>query len=181
MSKHGWTGTLLSVGLALAVCERMNESEVKRQMEDLQEAKQRAPEVANDLQKQVEQEKGKLAQLEEDLVLARQGVTREVIEERKELKAALERQGKQVNEEVVEAEQASRTHSKEAEQASQRLQETEQPGTVETKVRTETQVQPNEQKQEVSTEREVTPIERTRVIDRGAEEQPQPNENQRSE
>jgi len=168
MGKYVWTGTLLSLGMALAGCQAARESEVRREMEDLQEAKQKAPEVANNLQKQVEQAKAKVVRLEEELAMARQGITKDVIEERKELKNALSRQGKQVNEEVQQAEQASRTYSQEAQQAGQRLQETQQQNKVEAEVRTETRVVPAEQQPEVTTQRETIPIERTRVIDRKA-------------
>jgi len=168
MGKYGWAGALLIFGVSSGGCERANESEVRREMADLQEAKQRAPEVAKDLQQQLEQAKGKVVRLEEELAMAKQGVTREVVKEREELKQALNKQGKQVNEEIQEAEQASRAHTQDAEQASKRLQETQAQNQVKAEVRTETTVVPNAQQPEVTTQRDTTQIERARVIDQKA-------------
>ena len=165
MSKQIWMGSLFAASVALLGCDR--ESSVKRETEDLKEAQQQSPEVARDLERQANEAKKEVVRLEEKAALAKQGVTDEVLEERKELNEALKRQEQHVREEVKEAQGAAAVHNTDSERAAQELQRTERVQRMEAEVHTETRAVPGTGKQvEVTREQQQIPVEHNRVIER---------------
>jgi hypothetical protein len=166
-SKYIWTCALLAAGVSLSGCDR--ESKIADEVGDLREAQQNSPKVAADLEQELARAKAEVVRLEEQLALARQGVTNDVIEERKELKNALNEQQKEVKEEITEAQKAAQQHNTESEVAQQELQRTQAKEVVKAQVRTETQVTPIGKEVEIHREQTSIPIETNRVVERTTE------------
>jgi gas vesicle protein len=137
-------------------CEQRRE--VAEQMQDLKQAEERSPEVAQELRQEVEQKKQEVARLEEKLARAERGVTDEVLEERKELKEAMQRNEERVTAEVKEAQREAKQHNVQADQAKVRLEETKAPE-VEARVNTETTVKPGSSDVELQRERREIAVE----------------------
>ncbi len=165
MTKHIWSGTALAAGLALFGCE----NNVQEAVEDLKEARRESPEVANDLQRQLDEAKAEVARLEEKLALAQRGVTDDVRAERQELKGALKEEEQEVREEVKEAQRAARNLNQNTQQAEQLLERTQPPESVRTEVNTRTEVVPGEQEVEVNREQKNIPIDSARATERKTE------------
>ena len=160
----GWAGTLLAVGMALGACER--ESKVQDEIEDLREAERDSPNVVRDLEGRLAKAKADVVKLEEQLAMARQGVTHEVLEERQELKEALNEQAKDVKEEAQEAQHAAQVHNSTSEVARRELEHTQPKEAVRAQVNTETQVTPLNTAVEVRREQTNIPVDSTQVVER---------------
>lgn len=172
MTRHTtWIlGFTAFVTFALLGCERRDE--LKSEMKDLQEAQHNAPEKAQQLQKDLDSAKAQVANLEQKLALAKQGVTDDVVREREDLKRAVKDDEKHVDQQVREAQGAANTHNTDVQKAEKALEQTQPAGRVETQVKTETQVVPNEKRTEVVHERQTVPVERTRVVEEQQQQQP---------
>src|SRR5688572_185725 len=95
MKRWARIGTLTAcVALALGCDEQ---TEVQRQTRDLQEAQKNVARVTQELEGQLERAKADVARLEQKVALARQGLTDDVLENQKELQAALQAQERRVS------------------------------------------------------------------------------------
>jgi hypothetical protein len=166
-------GLTAVVALTLIGCNRRDD--VRKEVQQLHEAEQAAPQKAEELQQQLDGAKAHVAQLEQKLTLARQGVTDEVLRARQELKSAVNRNQKEVNQEVKEAQGAANQHNADVEKAQKALEQTQPAGRVETKVKTETRVVPNQQNTDVVRERQQVPVDQTRMVEH-PEQQQQPQQ-----
>jgi len=168
---------LLLAGLAVFGCEQDKRSAVGREIDDLKRAEQESPRVVQDLEKRLAEAKNDVAQLEQKLVLARQGITDDVMKERGELKHALNEQDKHVSNEIKEAQGAAKNYNTESERARQELERTIPAQDVRTQVKTETQVVPGKTEVEAQREQVQIPVVKERVIERersaGASQQPE--------
>ncbi len=158
--KKLWIGCVLGVGLLTVACER--KGEVQSDIEDLKEARAQTSEVAADLQQRLEEAKAEVLRLEEQLVLARQGVTDEVIEERQELKETVSGRTEEVREEVREAQKEALEHNKQVQAAQEHLKATK-PVNVQAELETDTTVTPAGKAVEVDTVRREIDVERLNV------------------
>lgn len=172
MRKSIWL--LLIAGLATAGCDR--KSEVNEEVNDLKQAQQESPEVAQELRQELEERKAEVAKLQEKLTLAERGVTDRVVEERNELKEAVKRQEQNVNREVKEAQGAAQGLNTDAERARRELEATKGPGRVEAQVNTEQTVTPTENTVEVQKQQQNVPIETTKTVERRMEQGTKPAE-----
>ena len=163
MHKQIWMGPLFASVLGVLGCDRG--TRVEHEMKELQEAQQESPQVANQLQRDLEKAKSDVVRLEEKVALAKQGVTDEVVEERNDVKEALKRQEEHVREEVAEAQGAAAAHNQAAGKAVQQLEKTQPAQRVEATVKTETRNVPTGASVEVNREQQQVPIENTRVIE----------------
>jgi len=130
--------TALALGLA---CQDRGKSDVEEQAKELRAAQSHSPEVAKDIEGQLAKAKAEVVRLEQKLALARQGVTDDVLKERKDLQQALQNQEHRVQGEINEAKREAAQHNEDATKAAQALRDT-QPAQVQAKVNTETQVTP---------------------------------------
>jgi len=173
MNKQLWIGVVLGVALSSSGCERKND--VNKEVQELKEAQQQSPEVAQELKKELEQKKTEVVRLEEKLALAERGTTDDVARERGELKSAVQQQEQKVREEIKQAQAAAQVQSASAEQARQQLEATKPPGRVEAEVNTQRKIIPNETQIEMQQERQQVPVETQRMVERrsaGQVEQP---------
>ena len=90
------------------------------------------------LEKQLDQAKAEVVNLEQKLALAKHGVTDEVIEERKDLQQALQKQGKHVREELSEAQREANELNSATEKAQTELQRVPMGERAQTQLKTET-------------------------------------------
>jgi len=157
---------LLLAGLAVFGCEQDKRSEVGREVEDLRRAEQESPRVVQDLERRLAEAKNEVARVEQKLVLARQGITDDVMKERDELKQALNEQDKHVSREIREAQGAARNYNAESERARQELERTIPAEQVKTQVKTETQVVPGKTEVETQKEQVQIPVVKERVTER---------------
>jgi hypothetical protein len=128
----------LALGLA---CQGQGKSDVQQQAKDLREAQSRSPEVAKELEGQLAKAKAEVVRLEQKLALARQGVTDDVLEARKDLQQSLQEQERRVQGDIEQAKREAAQHNEDTSKAAQALQQT-QPPQVQAKVNTETEVTP---------------------------------------
>ena len=149
--------------LLLLGCDR---GDVNKQVEDLKQAQAESPKVASELQRELEEKKAEVVQLEEKVALAKQGVTDEVQREKHEVKEALKENEQRVREKVEEAQGAAREQTSHGENAAPQLEQTENAKRVVARVKTETRVVPTQGETEVRTETEQLPVENTRVVER---------------
>jgi TolA-binding protein len=112
--------------LALA-CEQ--QTEVQRQTRDLQEAQKNVGKVTRELEQQLANARADVARLEEKVALARQGLTDDVLENQKELTAALKAQEHKVQSELGEAKREAEIHGRDTEAALKQLGQTGSPAT----------------------------------------------------
>jgi TolA-binding protein len=168
MNRHTWLGILAVAGISGAACNRG--SEVDTEIKELKQAEQASPQVAQDLRQQLDQKKAELVRLEEKVALAERGVTDKVVQERNDVKRAVERQEQHVKNEVKEAQGASQVYDVEAERARKELEATKPPERVEGHVSTGHNVVPSHT--EVVTEKgqEQAPVETKRMVERPAED-----------
>jgi TolA-binding protein len=131
---------LTAVALGLA-CQSGGKSDVAQQEKELREAQSHSPQVVKDLEGQLTKAKAEVAQLEQKLALARQGVTDDVLKERKDLQQSLQNQERRVQGDINQAQREAAQHNQDSAKAAQALQET-QPPQVQAKVNTETRVTP---------------------------------------
>ncbi|HKU37152.1 MAG TPA: hypothetical protein VJR89_03375 [Polyangiales bacterium] len=164
------TSTRLLLLLVLGSVGCNQKSEVREEVKDLEQARQESPSVAQDLRQELDQKKAEVAKLEEKLALAERGVTDRVVQERKELNQAVQRQENDVRREVKEAQSAAQAQSADAERARRELEATKNPGRVETQVQSDHKVVPSNTDVEVKKQQEQVPIETTRTIERGTEQ-----------
>ena len=156
------TGALWALALCLGGCE----SRVEREMEDLKKAEQNSPKVAADLERDLAKAKAEVVRLEEKLALARQGITDDVKEERKELQGALRKQGQEVKEEIGEAQRAAREHSAESNVAQQQLERTRPTEQVKADVHTDVERTPVRGEVEVQQKETTITVPQTEVKER---------------
>jgi TolA-binding protein len=125
MERWARIGTLTAcVALAFG-CDR--QTEVQRQTRDLQEAQKNVAKVRQELEGQLEQAKADVARLEQKVALARQGLTDDVLENQKELQAALQEQEHRVETELGQAKREAQIHSRDTEAALRQLGQTTAP------------------------------------------------------
>jgi hypothetical protein len=157
MIRH-WGFACLTAGLGLALaCEQG--STVEAETRDLAEAQKNTSNVAKDLEVQLEKAKAEVVELEKKLALAREGITDDVLEERKELQRALDAQRRELQEDISETQREAQALNQNTERAIQQLQQTQPPAHVDSTVKTETDVVPSTQPPIESTTRdEVVPV-----------------------
>jgi hypothetical protein len=165
--KYRCSGALLAVGLGLLGCE--HDSRVEHEIDDLKKAQQDSPKVAKELEEELAEAKAEVVRLEEKLALARQGVTTDVLEERKELKDALNSQTRDVKEEINEAQRAANEHNVESQVAQEQLKRAQPTEHVKAQVHTETQVTPAKTEVELKSEETSIPVQTNRVVERTTE------------
>jgi chromosome segregation ATPase len=163
MTHHTGIACIGFIALALAGCDRKDD--VREQVKDVQQAQQKAPEKAQELQQDLEQAKARVAQLEQKLTMAKQGVTDDVIREREELKHAVKDDEKRVTNEVREAQSAAQMHNADVQKAQKQLDQTQPAQQVDTQVKTETRVVPNENKHEIVREQTQVPVDTTHIVE----------------
>jgi hypothetical protein len=132
-------GMVLVLGLA---CQGRSTTEVEQEAKDLREAQSRSPEVAKSLETDLAQAKAEVARLEQKLALARQGITDDVMNERKELEQSLQQQERRVQNEINEAKREAQQHNQDTQKATQALEGSKPPARVEAEVTTQTRVTP---------------------------------------
>jgi TolA-binding protein len=108
------------VASALACDEQ---TEVQRQTRDLQEAQKNVGTVTQQLESQLAEAKTDVARLEQKVALARQGLTDDVLENQKELQAALKAQEGKVQTELGEAKREAQIHNRDSEAALKQLEQ----------------------------------------------------------
>lgn len=144
--------------------------EVQQEAQDLREAQGQVGNVTAELQEDLEKAKAEVVRLEEKLALARQGVTDEVLSERRELEKSLKEQEREVEGEIQEAKREAQKHNQDSVQAARELEKTAPPARVEAKVSTETQVVERQRTPVQTTERqELIPVKGTSTADAGAD------------
>jgi hypothetical protein len=152
-------GALWGLALCLGGCE----SRVERATEDLKEAERDSPKVAAELEHKLAKAKAEVARLEEKLALARQGITDDVREERKDLEQALKRQGQHVQEEIGEAQRAAQQHRADSNAAEQQLERTKPTEQVKASVHTEVERTPVRGEMEVEQKETTITVPNTQV------------------
>lgn len=160
------SSTALAASLTMFGCDR--ESSVQSELEDLKEAQQESPEVAEELRQQLKEAKSEVVRLEEKLALAKQGVTDEVMEEREEVKEALKSGEQDVHEELKEARGAAAEHNAATDRAIEHLEKTQPEQRVEAQVNTETTAVPTTSDIEVTREQKQIAIEKSRLVEQNA-------------
>jgi chromosome segregation ATPase len=154
--------------IAALACDRPRE--VQQEAQELREAQGNVGNVTAELQADLDKAKAEVVRLEEKLAMARQGVTDEVLSERKELQDSLKEQEREVAGEVEEAKREALKHNEDSEQASRELEKTAPPARVEAKVTTETEVREGQARPVETTERqEIIPVRGTSIADAGTE------------
>lgn len=114
---------LLSASLWLfTACQ----SELENEIQDVREARERSGQVVQQLESEIEATRERLQELERRLALAREGITEEVIKERKELQSALEDKSEKVNRKAAQAEEESSELGAVSDEAVRQLDATEQ-------------------------------------------------------
>jgi uncharacterized protein (DUF342 family) len=169
-------GAMAVLALAVLGCNRRDD--VRQEVQDLHEAEQAAPKKAQELQQQLDDAKTHVAQLEQKLTLARQGVTDDVLRARQELKSAVKQDEHRVNEEVQQAQGAANQHNQDLQKAQKAREQTQPAGRVETEVKTETHVVPTDKNTGVVHERQAVPIDRTRMVEEQKQQPQQPQQPQ---
>jgi chromosome segregation ATPase len=162
--------------IAALACDQQRE--VQQEAQELREAQNRVGNVTAELQADLDRAKAEVVRLEEKLAMARQGITDEVLSERKELQESLKEQEREVTGEVQEAKREAQKHNEDSAQAARELEKTAPPAKVEAKVSTETQVVERTRTPVQTTERqELIPVRGTSAADAGtnAERTNQPN------
>jgi hypothetical protein len=99
------------------------QTEVQRQTRDLQEAQKNVGKVTEQLESQLAEAKADVVRLEQKVALARQGLTDDVLENQKELQAALEAQGAKVQSELGEAKREAQIHNRDSQAALNQLEQ----------------------------------------------------------
>jgi len=118
----------LTAGLAGAVaCDA--ESEVQRQTRELQAAQKHVGKETKRLEEELGRAQADVARLEQKLLLARQGLTDEVLENQKQLEEALKAQDQKVREELNHAQREAQNHTRDTEAALKQLGQTPPPAT----------------------------------------------------
>lgn len=164
-----------SVALCIAALACDRRTEVQQDSEDLNEAKRDVARVTQQLENELAEAKAEVARLEEKLVMARQGVTDEVLEERKELQESLQEQQRRVQGEINEAKREAQTLNRDTDVAAEQLEGTRVPERVETKVTTETEVVEGQPARVQQVERgEYIPVKGVSAADAGANVAPAP-------
>lgn len=167
MFRYQAIGCVAACVAALA-CDQQRE--VQEEAQDLREAQKNVGGVTSELQAELERAKAEVARLEEKLAMARQGITDEVLSERKELQESLKEQEREVRGEVQEAKREAELHNRDTERATQELQQTQPPARVEAEVSTKTEVveRPRTPAQ-VTESQELIPVRGTSAPDAGEE------------
>jgi hypothetical protein len=169
MDRYRAIGFVATCIVALA-CDQQRE--VQQEAQDLREAKSKVGNVTAELQADLDKAKAEVVRLEEKLAMARQGVTDEVLSERKELQESLKEQEQKVKGDVQEAKREAQQHNQDTEQAARELEKTAPPARVEAKVSTETQVVERQRTPVQTTERqELIPVRGTSAADAGTNSQ----------
>jgi hypothetical protein len=152
--------------IAALACDQQRE--VQQEAQELREAKNKVGNVTAELQADLDRAKADVVRLEEKLAMARQGITDEVLAERKDLQDSLKEQERDVKGEVQEAKREAEQHNQDSVQAARELEKTAPPARVEAKVSTETQVVERQRTPVQTTERqELIPVKGTSTADAG--------------
>ena len=123
MIRHwGFACLSASLGLALA-CEKG--SNVEAETRDLAEAQNNTGNVTKDLEGQLEKARAEVVALETKLGLAREGITDDVLEQRRELQRALEAQRRELQDDIKEAQQEAQALHQDTDRAILQLQQTQ--------------------------------------------------------
>jgi LAS superfamily LD-carboxypeptidase LdcB len=158
--------------LLLAAACKTEGSDVQQQTRELREAQNNSPKVAKDLEADLEKAKAEVVLLEKKLALARQGITDDVIAERKDLEQSLRAQDQKVRSEIDKAKRASEANSQDTAKAAQQLEQTKMPARVEAEVQSRSNVVPSATKVETTERQELIPVTgrdtRTVNVDAGA-------------
>lgn len=101
-----WAGPPLLCLLLLGACDGQAGS-VEQELSDLQTARANVANEVDELRNELGESRERVRELEIKLARAKQGLTEEVVEERKELEEALEQAQSQTAEEVQEARELS--------------------------------------------------------------------------
>lgn len=172
-------GMVAAGGILIGACQSQeSDSQVERRIDEVRAARENAPQEAQRLEQELEEAKARVAELERQLALARQGITDEVVEAEQKLQESVQRREQNLLEESQQLQQEAREHNEATEAAQRELERTPRIDRVETDVETDTRVVPSEQ-QGVPRERRQTeiPVEGTRVAPRsGGSQQPQPQQ-----
>lgn len=169
-----WKLSGATLAAALLVCGCNQKNEVQKEIQDLKSAEQNSPQEAAELEKQLQQAKGEVVNLEEKLALAKQGVTDDVLKEREDLKKALSEKGQEVKEEINEAQGKAQALNNDTERAQAELQRVQTAQRVQTNLKTETRVVPSEQATQVETQAQQVPIEQNKLVERPAQQNAAP-------
>lgn len=159
--------TPFAAGVALALACNSGATEVQQETQDLREAQTHVPKVTKELEADLEKAKAEVVRLEQKLALARQGVTDEVLAERKELQDSIQAQERKVQSEIDEARKQAAVHSQDTAKAAQQLEQTTPPARVEAEVQTTTTVVPSTTVTETTQREERIPVAGREVIDTG--------------
>ncbi len=162
-------GTIGLSAFLILGCDRQTD-QVGAEIEDLKEARQNTQGEVQRLSEELEEAKQDVVDLEEKLALAERGLTDEVLRERAELADALKKQGKEVKQEVNEAQGAAQQHSKHTGQAEQLLQETQPPKQVKGEVQSQSEVVPDTSRVRSGSEEERVIISKVRGVDEEEED-----------
>jgi ribosomal protein L29 len=163
MRNYSLLTLILGIGLSLgAVACEEDGGDVESELQDLEEAREQAPEVSQELQQQLEESKAEVVRLEEQLALAQQGITDEVREERQDLAESLAEEQQDVRQEIGETREEAQRYNQMSDEARQALRET-QGATVEARVDTETEVTPRQGEIESQRVETTIPLETTEV------------------
>lgn len=111
--------------IATLACDR--QGEVQQESRDLREAQNEVGNVTAELESELDEAKAEVARLEEKLAMARQGVTDDVLSERKELKESLSEQKREVEGEIQEVKREARRLEQDTAQAARELERTALP------------------------------------------------------
>jgi hypothetical protein len=162
----------VAISLLLAAACNRGRSDVQQQTQELREAQNNSPKVAKDLEADLEKAKAEVVRVEKKLALARQGITDDVIAERKDLEQSLRAQGQKVQGEIDEAKHLSEANQQDTAKATQQLQETQMPARVEAEVQSQSNVVPSTTRVETTQRQELIPVSgrdtRTVTVDGGA-------------
>jgi gas vesicle protein len=118
-------GAIIAMASTALACHRS--SEVEQQAQELREAQARSPQVAKEIESELAKARERVVQLEQKLALAQQGITDEVLSERKDLQQALKRQEQHVKDEFNQAQREAEQHDQDATKAQQALEATKPP------------------------------------------------------
>jgi chromosome segregation ATPase len=167
---HRFHAIVFATACAAALsCDR--NSDVQEETRDLREAQSNVAREVTQIERDLGNAKAEVVRLEEKLALARQGITDDVLEERKELEQSLKSEQREVQGEINEARREAQALDQHVEQAARELERTQPPAHVESRVMTETEVTERPRTQVSTVERsEVIPVRgtTTTTVDAGA-------------
>lgn len=157
-----WFSLGMGAVMALSTACQDEGGDVKSELADLQQAREKAPEVAQEIRGDLQEAEKEVERLSEKLAMAERGITDDVLEEREDVVQALNKKGENVEGNIGEARETAQEFNQAAIEAEQALEET-QAGEVEAELQTETRVQPVETDVERTRVETSIPVERLRI------------------